>query len=199
MIIEREARHDHRSMKLAVLERRARSCCVAVRQSRRRMLWASRSGVSHRAAMNGSPPAVVNGPDVTEVTRGQLEGLTVLVVDDERDTVDVVVVFLEALGATVVGCSTARAGLDITARHAFDAILVDLRMPGQDGWRFLRELRAVATGVTTDVPVFAVSDDSRQEPNALAAGFAAFFLKPVDLDALVANLATLTSRPLKAD
>jgi CheY-like chemotaxis protein len=131
------------------------------------------------------------------VTRSQLEGLTVLVVDDHRDTVDTVVVFLEALGATVVGCSTARAGLDIVAGHAFDAILVDLRMPGQDGCWFLRELRAMATGVTTDVPVFAVSGDSRQEPNALGEGFAAFLLKPVDLDALVARLARLTSRPLK--
>jgi CheY-like chemotaxis protein len=143
--------------------------------------------------VNGSSPAVVNGPDVT---RSQLEGLIVLVVDDHRDTVDVVVVFLEALGATVVGCSTARAGLDIAARHAFDAILVDLRMPGQDGWWFLRELRAAAAGAS-DVPVFAVSGDSRQEPNALAEGFAAFFLKPVNLDALVAHLATLTSRRLK--
>src|SRR6184192_3478435 len=71
-----------------------------------------------------------------------LNGLMILVIDDHRDTVDMLREYLHDIGVTVIGADTARAGLAFAETHAFDVILVDLRMPGDDGHWFLRQLRA---------------------------------------------------------
>jgi CheY-like chemotaxis protein len=68
-------------------------------------------------------------------------------------------------------------------------VLVDLRMPDEDGRWFLQELRSAGTA-SAHAPIFAVSGDRADEPGQ-ADGFAGYFLKPVELDALVAKLQTL--------
>jgi CheY-like chemotaxis protein len=90
--------------------------------------------------------------------RQQLRGLTILVVDDHRDTVAMMEEYLTAHGATVVGAGTAKAALAVAETHVLDAAVVDLRMPGEDGWWFLRELRSSRTP-STNAPVFAVSGE----------------------------------------
>src|SRR6266404_2253715 len=112
-----------------------------------------------------------------------LEGLAILVVDDHRDTVEMLAECLRAYGATVVGAGNAKAALAVAETHVLDAMLIDLRMPGEDGWWFLRQLRASATA-SANAPVFAVSGERHDRPDP-ASGFAGYFLKPVDLDALV--------------
>ena len=74
-----------------------------------------------------------------------LEGLAILVVDDHRDTVEMLAECLRAYGATVVGAGNAKAALAVAETHVLDAVLIDLRMPGEDGWWFLRQLRVSAT------------------------------------------------------
>lgn len=122
-----------------------------------------------------------------------LHRLVVLVVDDHRDTVDMLQEYLTGLGATVLGAGSAKAGLTFTTTHVLDAALVDLRMSGGDGWWFLRELRTSRTA-SANAPVFAISGErhDRLDPES---GFAGYFLKPVDLDALTATLAALPRRP----
>jgi DNA-binding response OmpR family regulator len=71
-------------------------------------------------------------------------------------------------------------------------VVVDLRMPDEDGWWFLRELRASRTP-SAHAAVFAVSGERHDRPDP-ASGFAAYFLKPVDLDLLVAMLSALPRR-----
>jgi DNA-binding response OmpR family regulator len=66
-------------------------------------------------------------------------------------------------------------------------------MRGEDGWWFLRELRALRIA-NAKVPVFAISADHNQEQTAVLGGFQAFFLKPVDCDVLVAHVAALPRR-----
>jgi CheY-like chemotaxis protein len=121
-----------------------------------------------------------------------LHGLTVLVVDDHRDTVEVMEEYLAACGATVVGAGGAKAALAIAETRVLDAAVVDLRMPGEDGWWFLRELRASRTA-SANAPVFAVSGERHDRPDP-ASGFAGYFLKPVDLDVLVSTLSRVPRR-----
>src|ERR687888_2211260 len=110
-----------------------------------------------------------------------LRGMTVVVLDGHRDTVDMLEEYLSACGATVVAAVSAKAALALAEAIVLDAALVDLRMPGEDGRWFLRELRASGTASANAV-VFALSGEAcRPEP---ASGFAGSFLKPVDLDAL---------------
>jgi len=120
-----------------------------------------------------------------------LDGLTILVVDDHRDTVDILAEYLRGLGATVLGAGTAKSALAFTETHVLDAVLVDLRLPGEDGWWFLREFRASRMPRAASVSVFAISGERHDLPHDPASGFAGHFLKPVKLDALVAALAPL--------
>src|SRR5262249_5859290 len=130
--------------------------------------------------------------ETTATPRPALDGLTILVADDHRDTVDLFRAYLAACGATAVGATSARAALALSQAVAFDAALIDLRMPGEDGRWFLRQLRASATE-SANARVFAVSGEDHEEPEQ-DGGFAAYFLKPVGLDVLVATLAALPRR-----
>lgn len=123
-----------------------------------------------------------------------LAGLTILVVDDHRDTVDMFREYLIGFGASVIGAGNAKAALAVTETHVLDAVLVDLRMPGENGWWSLRELRSSRTP-SANAAVFAVSGERHDRPDP-ASGFAGYFVKPVDLDALVSTLAGLPRRPI---
>jgi len=121
-----------------------------------------------------------------------LRGLTILVVDDHRDTVDMFQQYLSASGATAIGSGSAKSALTVIENHRLDAAVVDLRMPHGDGWWFLSQLRASRTS-SARIPVFAISGERHDQVDP-ASGFAGFFLKPVDLDALTAVLAALPRR-----
>jgi DNA-binding response OmpR family regulator len=123
-----------------------------------------------------------------------LDGLTILVIDDHRDTVDVFREYLTSVGATVVGADSARSGLMFAETHLLDAVLVDLRLPGEDGAWFLRHLRTSRMPGAATVPVFALSGERHDLPADPASGFAGYFLKPIELDALVARLKSLPRR-----
>jgi DNA-binding response OmpR family regulator len=112
----------------------------------------------------------------------------VLVIDDHYDTVEMFVEYLRSVGAIVVGVLSAKTAIAYAMTAGFDAVLVDLRMPGEDGRWFLRELRG-SRAPSAQAPVFAVT--GRHDQPATAEGFAASFLKPVDLDTIVATLAAL--------
>ena len=123
-----------------------------------------------------------------------LDGLMILAVDDHRDTVDMFREYLSSAGATVIGADSARSGLAFAETHALDVVLVDLHMPGDDGHWFLRQLRASRTVRTPQVPVFAITSERHDLPADPASGFAGYFLKPIELDALVERLKSLPRR-----
>ena len=116
-----------------------------------------------------------------------LQGLMILVIDDHRDTVDMLTAYLKHAGAMAVGAESAVDGLAASHQHRFDAVLLDLNLPGQRGDWFVRQLHAVGR----PVPVFAVTGMTEPADHE----FAGYFLKPVDLDALVARLSRLPRRP----
>ena len=115
-----------------------------------------------------------------------LQGLTILIIDDHRDTVETLTKSLESAGALAVGAESAVTGLAAIGQRCCDAVLIHLHMPGQDGRWFVRQLRSVGRRV----PVFAMS--GRQQP--ADRDFAGEFVKPVDLDALVARLSQVPRR-----
>ena len=88
----------------------------------------------------------------------------------------------------------ARAALAFAETHVLDVVLVDIRMPGEDGHWFLRQLRASPTVRAAQVPVFAITGERHDLPVDPASGFAGHFLKPIELDALVTRLASLPRR-----
>ena len=131
---------------------------------------------------------------MSDPTQRPLEGPTILIVDDHVDSVEMLQEYLSTAGARVFVATSAKAALAITDDIQLDAALVDLRMPGEDGQWFLRQFRTSHVRDAVTVPVYAVSGwpQDRLEPDS---GFAAFFRKPIHLDALVATLQRLPRRP----
>jgi CheY-like chemotaxis protein len=117
----------------------------------------------------------------------QFDDLTILVVEDHRDSRDALRQFLEYLGARVL---TAENGLEALAllHRAPDVVLCDLRMPHMDGFGFLERLRRDPTHAR--IPVIAVTAFGAKADllQTYVAGFAAHLTKPIDPDALVSTL-----------
>ena len=110
--------------------------------------------------------------------RKSLGGIHVLVVDDDRDTLELIDMVLHGAGASVTTAASAREALD--ARGPFNVILTDIAMPEMDGYAFLRRLRSRAT--TADIPAIALTAYARPEDaeRAIGSGFQEHLTKPVE-------------------
>ena len=116
-------------------------------------------------------------------------GLRVLVIDDNRDSADSATDVLRLLGNQVECAYDGEAGVAVARRLRPHVILLDLAMPGMDGFEARRRLREEATAGTTPFLVamtgFGNEEDKRR---TRAAGFDAHLTKPVELEALVTLL-----------
>ena len=143
------------------------------------------------------PESTGDGPEPEQRPPGDLlDGLQVLVVDDEADARDVVQRLLEDAGARVKTAETAGQALAILDRGlAPDIILSDIGMPDQDGYDFMRRVRSMDSAVA-EVPAAALTALARVEDRkrALMAGYQTHLAKPVDPSELVAMVASLTRR-----
>jgi CheY-like chemotaxis protein len=125
-----------------------------------------------------------------------LSGVRVLVVDDDEDTRDIVERVLVRRGAEVVAAASAPAALETFASQRFDVLLVDIMMPGMDGYEFMRRIRALPAEQGGRVPAAtltarAVTDDRLE---SLRAGFQNHLAKPVEPGELVEVVAALAGR-----
>jgi len=128
--------------------------------------------------------------------KGDLNGINVLVVDDDKDSVTIVRRILERRGAQVCGANSMNEALALFATFSPNVILSDIDMPGNDGYELIRRLRATPGGRA--VPAVALTALARGEDRtrALRAGFQMHVPKPVDFNELVTvvqNLAALRS------
>jgi PAS domain S-box-containing protein len=131
-----------------------------------------------------------NGADssASERRANSLAGLNILMVDDNADTLEMLAVMLMAEGAVVKYASTGDAACRIISTWLPDVLLLDLAMPGEDGYALLRRLCAITREQGNAIPpAIAVSgyagDDIRQR--AREAGFQSNLAKPFDMRELV--------------
>jgi CheY-like chemotaxis protein len=122
-----------------------------------------------------------------------LDGIRVLLVDDDADSVRPLSLFLESHKANVVTAESATTALQKLENGQFDIIITDIGMPGADGFELLAKLRSLTNGRNSALPAIAVtayaSPDDRDR--ALAAGFQEHIAKPVDYDELLAAIRQL--------
>jgi PAS domain S-box-containing protein len=115
-------------------------------------------------------------PSVGEAVR--LDDLAILVVDDQRDSREMIAALLEQRGAAVLQSDSAEAALDTLQRQSVRVIVADIAMPRIDGHELMRRLRAAGSRIpAVAVTAFARSDDRHA---ALESGFTAFLAKPID-------------------
>jgi signal transduction histidine kinase/ActR/RegA family two-component response regulator len=126
-----------------------------------------------------------------------LDGLSVLVVDDDEDTRLVVSAYLEAHQAKVQAVGSAADALALLQRERVDVLLADVAMPGEDGYSLIRRLRAHPVLRAATVPAAALTAFAREEDRvaALEAGFQMHLAKPVDVGSLIAAVAALGRAP----
>ena len=111
-----------------------------------------------------------------------LKGISILVIDDDPDSRDLLGLMLEACGAIVRVVSSARGGVVACDEARPDVIVSDLAMPGNDGYSFLRALRT--RSACSGVPAIAVTGYAHHRERALAEGFDDVLVKPVEREVL---------------
>jgi CheY-like chemotaxis protein len=122
----------------------------------------------------------------------RLAGVRVIAVDDEHAALDLMMTMLSAEGAVVRGAANAADALELVGRWKPEVLVLDIGLPGEDGYQLLRELRDhVAPG--RGIPAIAVTGYARDEDRqrAIGAGFVAHIPKPFDPDTVIATVAKL--------
>lgn len=117
----------------------------------------------------------------------------VLVVDDDRMVLESTRMVLETSGFDVTVCNRSERAVDEARRCAPDLVLLDLMMPGADGWEVLRRLRAEIWTRDTPVVVFTAKEHRMGRKLAQDLGAADYVQKPFDSDRLVRLVRGLVS------
>jgi len=141
----------------------------------------------HPGARDLLPPA-----DSTD----RLDGLTILVVDDEGDTRDLLKQGLEYCGARVKVAGSAAEAMDLMKMSVPDVLISDIGMPGTDGYDFMRQIRKLSPHQGGRVAAIALTAYTRIEDRlqALRAGYDMHVPKPVELTELIAVAASVVRR-----
>lgn len=134
-------------------------------------------------------------PTQTEqkTSRARLDGLSTLVVDDNRDTCEVLRQILAAAGASVTTAHTVREGIELLDQSVPDIVLTDLAMPGESGLVLIEYIRN-SSGPTGSLPVMVLSacafENDREA--AMNAGASAFMPKPFKPSEVLSHVRELT-------
>jgi signal transduction histidine kinase/ActR/RegA family two-component response regulator len=127
-----------------------------------------------------------------------LEGLRILVVDDEADARELLIQILKESGVEVVGVASADEAIRVLTEQAsrLDVLVSDIGMPNEDGYTLLRRVRSLPPESGGRIPAVALTAYARTEDRraALLAGFQCHVAKPVELAELIAVIANLTGR-----
>jgi len=144
------------------------------------------------ASPQPTPPRACEGGDGMP----DLEGLRILVVDDEVDACEAIAVALGLAGANARTAGSARDALGLIEAWAPDVLVSDIGLPQDDGYALIRTVRARHAGPGGRIPALALTAYARAEDRAraLTAGYQAHLAKPVDLRELVAVVGRLCGR-----
>lgn len=118
-------------------------------------------------------------------------GWSVVVADDEEDSLIVATMLLEMAGAQVRQARNGREALDLIRQVRPHFVLSDLSMPEMDGWLLMRELNTDRS--TIDLPVIALTAHamSGDRERAIEAGFTNYITKPLDPEKFLGQLVSL--------
>lgn len=125
-----------------------------------------------------------------------LDGLTVMIVDDEVETRELLTAILTGRGAEVISCGSAAEALTKLERLRPNLLVSDVGMPEEDGYSLIRKVRELGPEQGGNIPAVALTAYARSEDRlrALAAGFQMHVPKPVEAFELIMVLAGLIGR-----
>ncbi|HZY17825.1 MAG TPA: PAS domain-containing protein [Ramlibacter sp.] len=143
------------------------------------------------ATLPVAPAAPILSDDVA------LQGVTVLVVDDEPDVLELLARVLGDAGAHVVAVASAQQALEALTREPPRLLISDIGMAGMDGYELMRRVRRAADASVAGIPAIALTAFARPEDRerALGAGFNLYLSKPVEPHELVRRVYDLAQPP----
>ncbi|HMG73466.1 MAG TPA: CHASE domain-containing protein, partial [Pyrinomonadaceae bacterium] len=129
-------------------------------------------------------------------SRGQpdLEGIHVLVVDDDAGAREMISAALNERHARVTAVASAREALQVIRRKRPDVLVSDIAMPIEDGYDLIQQIRALEANNGKLIPAVAMTAYAREEDRhrALASGFQSYLAKPIEPADLIDVVASLT-------
>jgi DNA-binding response OmpR family regulator len=119
----------------------------------------------------------------------------ILVIDDELETIELIQAAFKRSGCRVLGAMNGHEGLRLAREHRPAIILIDLMLPGLDGFELCRQLRDDST--TEHIPrvILSARDSLADQADALAAGADRYVVKPVGMKALIGLVEGLIGQP----
>ena len=122
-----------------------------------------------------------------------LNGVKVLLVDDERDTRELIAFILEQSGAVVTQAASAVEALQVMPQFQPNLLLSDIGMPEVDGYMLIRQIRAMSPEMGGRIPAIALTAYAAEVDyqQAIAAGFGQHITKPVEPAKLIRAIANL--------
>jgi CheY-like chemotaxis protein len=125
--------------------------------------------------------------------RERLDGIQILVVEDDDDTREVLSLGLQMAGAQVESVGAAREAIEALKNHVPDVIVSDIGLPDEDGLALMRRIRTLSPSRGGRVPAVAVTaytlvDDAQE---TIRAGFQEHFRKPLETSMLFDRIAEL--------
>jgi PAS domain S-box-containing protein len=122
-----------------------------------------------------------------------LEGLRVLVVDDEADSREFLIALLEQCGAEVIAVTSASEAIEAVSQVKADVLVSDIGMPLEDGYSLIGKVRLLKAEQGGQIPAVALTAYASREDRtrAIAAGFQMHIPKPVEPVELVTVVASL--------
>ncbi|HKP46518.1 MAG TPA: response regulator, partial [Pyrinomonadaceae bacterium] len=126
----------------------------------------------------------------------RLDGLRILIVDDETDALDLISMELAQHGAKVIGAGSSEEALQLLAANDFDMLISDIGMPQMDGYDLMRKIRQTEKDKQKPIPAVALTAYARVQDRmrAILAGYSTHVTKPVEPNELVTVVASLAGR-----
>ena len=147
--------------------------------------------VVHEGRIRNLEMNAVNGMQIGALKRPI--ALHILVVDDDKNTRDILLEALSLFGAQVRSAQSAAQAREVLQEWHADLMISDLGMPDEDGCDLIRDVRTRPIKDEARIPAIALTGYTREEDRqrALAAGFNEVLTKPAELEALVETIRRL--------
>jgi CheY-like chemotaxis protein len=125
-----------------------------------------------------------------------LVGLSILIVDDDADSLEFLSILLEQAGATVTTVSSAQAALAVLEQQRFNLMLSDIGMPEMDGYMLMQTVRSGLPDRGGRMPAIALTAYAGEldQQRATLAGFQQHIAKPLDPNVLLRSISSLLKR-----
>lgn len=142
------------------------------------------------------PISVAHSGEISCLEIRSLDGLRVLLVDDEPEAREILSTVITRTGAEVKTCTSASEALAKLLEWKPDVILSDIAMPDEDGYSFINKVRSLPREKGGETPAAALTAYARDvdRHQALAAGYQMHIAKPIGADQLVTMIARLAGR-----